>query len=175
MAHTHIYLARRWISLHSMLLKNIARTTSCSSGSPCRNRRLSISRSKEFLILAATHFSLQKRAASSGITRLYITSWRVRPWQAHNMDETSVASMSPCENTSEKISCLSALTLRSPKLQSCDLISWTRATDFSPKQALTTSYGASETGLRRLCTSTAAMARLKYAEEDSANRTTSLP
>ena len=34
----------------------------------------------------------------------------------------------------------------SPKIQSCNHISWTRPTGFSRKLALTTSYGASDTG-----------------------------
>ena len=50
-------------------------------------------------------------------------------------------------NASEKILCLLALTPSSPKLQSCNHISWTRETGFSRKLVLTTSFGASDTGL----------------------------
>ena len=64
-----------------------------------------------------------------------------------NTDEKSVTSISPCGNASEKKLCLSALAPSSPKIQSCNHISWTRSTGFSRKLALTTSYGESDTGL----------------------------
>ena len=63
------------------------------------------------------------------------------------MVEKNVTSISPCENASENTLCLLAPTLGSPKIQPCNRISWTRATGFSRKLALTTSYGASDTAL----------------------------
>ena len=134
-----------------MLPKNTARATSRSSGSTplaFRNVRLPVLRSRAFLIPAAKKFSLRKRAAYSGTTRRYNTSCAC-PTLAftNNMDEKSVTSISPYGNASEKILCLSALTPSSSKISSCNHISWTRATGFSRKLILTTSYGASDTGL----------------------------
>lgn len=70
---------------------------------------------------------------------------------------------------------LSVLTPSSPKLQSCHTIVWTRATYFSWKLVLTTSYEASDTGRRPLCTPTAPTARLNFSGERSSNCAAYLP
>ena len=63
------------------------------------------------------------------------------------MDEKSLTLISPRVDASEKILRLSGLTPSSLQIQSCNHISWTRATGFSRQLALTTSYRASATGL----------------------------
>ena len=99
-------------------------------------------------IPAVNSFSLRKRAAYLGTTRRHNTSC-VCPTLAFisNMEQKSITSISTCGNASEKILCVSTLTPSSPKIQPCNHTSWTRATGFWRKLALTTSYGASDTGL----------------------------
>ena len=113
-----------------------------------RGARFPISWSKAFLIPAVNIFSPGKRGTSLRPTRLYNTSCAC-PTLAFtsNTDEKSETLISLCGNASEKTLCLSALTLSSPKLQSCNHISWARATGSSRKLALMTSYAASDTGL----------------------------
>ena len=99
--------------------------------------------------LSRDHQTLQHTCACSNLA---LTS---------NMDEKSVTSILPCGNASEKIVCLSALTRSSPKIQSCNHITWARATGFSRKLALTTSNGTSSTGLTTSLPA-APMVRLKF-------------
>ena len=88
-----------------------------------RDGRLPVSRSKAFFIPTANSFPLRRRAASSRTTKLYNTSCACPVLACtSNMDDNLVTSMSPCGNASEKISCLLALMLSSPKLQSSHLL-----------------------------------------------------
>ena len=123
----------------------------CFSGrSPLasRDEHLPVSRSKACLIPVVNSFPLRKRAACSGTSRRCNTSCACPSLAStRNMDEKSVTSISPCGSASEKTLCLSALAPSSPKIKSCYHACWTRVTGFSWNLALTTSYGASDTGL----------------------------
>ena len=134
-----------------ILPKSTARATSCSSGSiplAFRKGRLPLLRLNASHIPAAKYSSLPKRAAFSETTRPYNTSFAsLTPVCTRNTDEKSVTSISPCGDASEKISCLSSLTKSSLKPRPREPASWTLATHFSRKVTLTTSYGASDTGL----------------------------
>ena len=112
LTHTPLLLARQRIPPRLILPKSTARATSCSSRSPplafFRNGRLTVLLSRASLIPAANSSSLPKKGAtSSETTRPYNTSCAcLTPACTSNMDEKSVASISPCGNASEKISCL---------------------------------------------------------------------
>ena len=114
-----------------------------------RSGRLPASRSKAFLFPAANIFSLRKRATSTKTTRRYLQHiTRLSDLRLHKQYGREVRNfdIAVWEREREMLY-LSALTPSSTKIQSCNHISWTRATDFSRKVAPTTSYEASDTGL----------------------------
>ena len=140
MTHPSPLLTRRWTPPRSMLLKNTTRTTWCSSGSPpsC------------FLQWRPSRFTVEGMSYSCG--EQFLRCGKSRLFRDHQTSQHIVHAFDPrlhkqygrevrnfdiavWEREREDIVLVG--TPSSPKIQSYNHISWTQATGFSQKLALT--------------------------------------